>query len=166
MTAVELIRGEALAVLKAAGLEAVAAYERMTAAKQEGAVIAVGVGKIESGAAGLGDYLGERLDEETLVVREEYGRRATVELTLNAYAPRNGGAAACAAALEAAHDALLSGSGAFRHAGMEWGKVAFDKDSGLFLQQGTLRCEVFFVAVVEEESQLLLDFKLKGALET
>ena len=37
MMAVELIRGEALAVLKAAGLDAVAAYERMTAAKQEGA---------------------------------------------------------------------------------------------------------------------------------
>ena len=45
---------------------------------------------------------------------------------------------------------------------MDWGEARFDIDSGMFLQRGSLQCGAFFVASVEAETGLLLDFRLKG----
>ncbi len=166
MTAMELVRSEILHRLDIAGVTAVASYSTALAKEQSGAVIAVDIRKLETAEAGFGAYLGEHYDKVNGVWREEYGYSAELTIALDAYAPRVAGAAACGAALEKAYDALMTHSDdGLKNKAMEWGEVRWDKDSGLFLQQGTLYCGVHFIATVDEESFLLLDFKLKGALK-
>lgn len=166
MTATELVRAQVLRALEEADVPAMAAYSADKAVQPKGAVVAVDIRRLESGEAGFGAYLGERYDEERGTWQEEYGYTAQLTVALSAYASREAGAAACAAALEKSYDALMDcADDGFKSKSMEWGEVRWDKDSGLFLQQGTLRCGVYFIAAVEEEAFLLLDFKLKGALK-
>ena len=160
---VELVRQAVMERLRERGIPAEAAYDRSWAGKYEGAVIAVGVRSCTSTAAGLGGYLGEEWDEKAGTDREIYGRQAELTIALDAYAPRQAGAKACLQALEAAHDALtLSPPAGLRPGNMDWGEVRFDRDTEMFLQQGSLQAAAWFLAVVEAETGLLLSFRLKG----
>lgn len=160
---VDLVRQAVIERLRSQGVRAEAAYSRAWAGRYDGAVIAVGVRGCVSAPAGLGNYLGTERDERTGAEREVYGRRAEITLALDTYAPRDAGAGGCLAALERAHDALSDGVAAgLRPGKMDWGEARFDRDSGMFLQQGSLQCDAFFLAAVEAETGLLLDFRLKG----
>ena len=163
MSGVELVRQEIIRCLQRGGLLAEAAYDRAMAGQYDHSVIAVGIRSCETAESGLGSYLGEVYDEETAAWRAQYGRTLELTVALDAYSPDAGGPEGCCAALEKAHD-LLTGQpvGGLRFGAMDWGEVRFDRDTGMFLQQGSLRCSAFLVAAVEEESGLLLDFRLKG----
>ena len=123
----------------------------------------VGIRSCGTAESGLGNYLGETYDEETAAWRAQYGRKLELVVALDAYSPAGAGQEGCCAALERAHD-LLTGQpvSGLRFGEMDWGEVRFDRDTGMFLRQGSLRCSAFLVAAVEEESGLLLDFRLKG----
>ena len=163
MTAMETVREEVLRRLGEAGIGAMAAYSRSWAQEQSEAMLAVSICGCESTAAGLGVYLGERYDEETAAWQEEYGQRCELTVALDAYSPRTAGALACETVLERAHDVLLrSSDGGIRAMEMKWEAVCWDADSGMFLQKGRLACSVYLIAAVEEETGLLLDFRLKG----
>ena len=160
---VELVRQAVVERLRAQGVQAEAAYSREWAGRYQGAVVAVGVRGFASTSAGLGSYLGAVWDREAGTDREIYGRQAELTLALDAYAPREAGAAGCLAALEAAHDALtVSPAAGLRPGRMDWGEARFAPDSGMFVQRGSLQCGAFFVAAVEAETGLLLSFRLKG----
>ena len=163
MSGVEIVRQAVVQCLQAGGLRAEAAYSREMAAAYEETVIAVGVRSCGTAPAGFDSYLGERYDEKTASYQEQYGRRAELTIVLYAYAPRSVGAKGCGEALEAAHDLLTATAPAGLQVGeMDWGEVGVDRDTGMFLQQGSLRCSASFVAVVQEETGLLLSFRLKG----
>ena len=161
MSGVELVRQEILRRLRSGGLTAEEAYGREMAGAYAQAVIAVGIRGCETGESGLGRYLGEVYDEQTASWQERYGRNLTMTVALDAYA--EAGPEECCAALERAHD-LLTGQPAagLRFDAMDWGEARFDRDTDMFLQQGSLRCSAFLVAAVEEESGLLLKIELKG----
>lgn len=159
----EVICGEVLRRLQKAGVSAVMAYSRPRAAEE--AVVTVDLQKAESREAGLGSYLGESYNEENSCWQEEYGRRVSVMLALDAYAPRSAGAAGCGELLGKVHEVLTMRGSPFGETAMEWNEVRWDKDSGMFLQRGTISCTVVMIAAVEEENHLLLDFRLKGAVK-
>lgn len=160
---VELVRQAVLKRLRERGVQAEAAYGRAWARRYKDPVVAVGVRGFASTSAGLGNYLGAEWDQEAGTDREIYGRQAELTLALDACAPREAGAAGCLAALEAAHDALAEFPAAgLRPGKMDWGEARFDQDAEMFVQRGSLQCTAFFLAEVEAETGLLLDFRLKG----
>lgn len=162
MSGVELVRRAVLERLAACGVAAEAAYSRDWAGRYAAPVVAVGVRSCVSGPAGLGSYLGEEQDSGGRC-RELYGRQAELVVSLDAWAPRESGAAGCLRTLEAAHDALTETALAgLRPGEMDWGEVGFDRDTEMFVQRGSLRCTAFFTAAVEAETGLLLEFRLKG----
>lgn len=75
MTAAGQVRSEIVSRLKAAGLDAVAAYEDERFRERSGSVVAVGAKQAELAHAGLMNYLGERYDAESGRTVEVYGRK-------------------------------------------------------------------------------------------
>lgn len=165
MSALELVRTAVLDVLQAADIPAAAAYSDDWAAAYEAPVLTVGVGGGGSLRVGFHDYLGEWYDEKTASYQERYGKELDVSLLLDAYAPRAVGAAGCDTLLDQVQNVLTASPPAgLRMGDMEWGEVDFDRKADLFRRRATLHCSAAFVATIQEETGLLLDFKLKGEL--
>ena len=160
MSGVELVLQAVLERLRERGVAAEAAYSRDMAGRYAGPVAAVGLRSCLSAPAGLGSYLGEeRLADGRC--RDLYARQAELVLALDAYAPREAGAAGCLRTLEAAQEAL-SDAAWLRLGEMDWGEARFDGDTEMFVQRSSLRCTAFFVAAAEAETGALLAFQLKG----
>lgn len=163
VSGMELVRQAAIGRLRDRGIRAESAYGREWAGEYREPVIVVGVRSCAAKAAGLGHYLGREWDAAAGTEREVYGWQARLTLALDAYAPREAGAKGCLAALEAAHDALTGEPIAgLRPGSLEMGEAEFDRDTGMFVQRGSLQCAARFVAAAEEETGVLLDFRLKG----
>ena len=165
MSGLEQVKTALTAALERAGITAVKEYGPERIRDYAGAVITVGTRRGESRQAGLCDYLGEQEDPETGRRAEVYGRRLDITLSLDAWADRAAGAAACQEALEACHEALLSGLPAgLRPGDMTWEEVRWDQEAGMFSQRGTLRCAAYLTATAQDETGMLSDFILKGVL--
>ena len=165
MNAWELVRTAVLDVFKDAGIPAAASYSDDWAAAYDAPVLTVGVGGGGSLQVGFHDYLGAEYDEKTASYREQYGKVVEVSLLLDAYSPRSTGAAGCETILDQALNALTAAPPAgVRLGDMEWGEAGFDRTADLFRRRATLRCAAAFVATFQEETGVLLDFKLKGEL--
>jgi hypothetical protein len=164
MSGLNQVRDVIVKTLTDAGLTAVASYG--SAAKQyPGPVIAVDVAEAAGKQMAFGNYLGETYDAENGTVRELYGRRLDVSVSLEARAPA---AADCEASIEAASDALLSGGlpSGLRLSEQNWEAVSWDRATRMFLRRGCLKCRAYFTAESSGESGVLLDFTLKGVLST
>ncbi len=160
MNGLEQVKEAIAAALERAGLRAVTAYGPEKLAKYDGPVVAVGLRRGECRQAGLWDYLGESGGGEV------YGRRLDISLSLDAWAEAEIGAERCQQALERAYEAALDGLPAgIRPGEMVWEEVKWDKETGMFLRRGTLRCGAYLLATVREETGELTDFILKGVLE-
>lgn len=109
MTAAGQVRSEIVSRLKAAGLDAVTAYEDERFRERSGSVVAVGAKQAELAHAGLMNYLGERYDAESGRTVEVYGRKLKMAASLDVYAPRRKGARGCEQTAEAVSEALLDG---------------------------------------------------------
>ncbi len=165
MNALEMVRAAVLEVLQDADIPAAAAYSDDWAAAYDAPVLTVGVGSGSSVRVGFHDYLGEQYDEKTASYQERYGKVLDVSLALDAYSPRCVGTAGCEAILDQVLSALTAAPPeGIRVWDMEWGEAAFDQKADLFHRRATLRCAAAFVATIQEETGLLLDFKLKGEL--
>ena len=165
MSALELVRTAVLDALRASDIPAAAAYSADWAAAYDAPVLTVGVGGGGSLRVGFHDYLGEEYDEKTASYQERYGKVLEVSLVLDAYSPRSTGAAGCETILDQALNALTAAPPAGLRTGeMEWGEVQFDREADMFRRRAALRCTAAFVATLQEETGLLLDFKLKGEL--
>ena len=48
---------------------------------------------------------------------------------------------------------------------LSWEALTWEKETGLFLRRGKLRCEALFLAEAGEEGETFLDFILKGVMQ-
>ena len=164
----EQIRGELIRCLREGNVTTLAAYEPGKAACYDQPVVAVSLAGGETAAAGFSDYLGERYDQEQSAWVELYGKRLELSACLEAYAPEDMGAMACQKCLEEAWDALCAGrlASGVKLGEMAWEAAGWDVDTRMYRQRSTLRCSAYFIAAVQEELGLLLDFRLKGVAVT
>lgn len=157
------IRDAVIAALREAGLRAEAAFPAKWAAEAKTPLAAVAVGAAEGKAIGLCGYLGEVLDASG-ESREVYGKRLEGVITVDIRAE---GAAACQDGGETAAAVLLGGlPEGIRPGELSWEALAWEKETGLFLRRGKLRCEALFLAQTGEDTGAFLDFQLKGVLRS
>lgn len=164
MTGLNQVRAAVIQALREAGLTAVAAYDG-AARQYDGAVAAVDVAEASGKPAALGSYLGQEYDPETGTIAERYGRTLEVVLSLDVRAPS---AVDCEAGCETAADVLLSDGlpSGLRLGEQNWEAVSWDKANQMFLRKGRATGRAFFTATAEEDSGVLLDFILKGVLNS
>ena len=154
------IRDAVIRALREEGLAAEAAFPAKWAAERKTALATVAVGAAEGRALGFCGYLGEtRGDGEA---REVYGKRLEGVITVDIRAER---AADCQEGGETAAAALLGGlPEGIRPGELRWEALAWEKETGLFLRRGSLKCEALFLAESQGEDPVFLDFILKGVL--
>ena len=154
------IRDAVISALRTEGLAAEAAFPEKWAAERKTPLATVAVGTAEGRALGFDGYLGEIRGEDGQV-REVYGKRLEGVITIDLRAER---AAACEEGGETAAAALRGrlpeGS---RRGDRRWEALSWEKQTGLFLRRGTLRCESLFLAETSGGPEFL-DFILKGVL--
>lgn len=157
------IRDAVTAALRDAGLAAEAAFPAKWAAERKTPLATVAVGAAEGKALGFCGYLGEARDESG-AAREVYGKRLEGTVTVDLRAER---AADCEGGVELAAAVLLGGlPEGIRPGELSWEALAWEKETGLFLRRGSLRCEALFLAESGEDGGVFLDFQLKGVLRS
>ena len=157
------VRDAVISALNGAGLTALAAYPHRQAGRYDGPVAAVAVGAAEGAALGFCNYLGEAWDETAGTVREIYGKQLEGDITVEVRAQR---AAECETGCETAAEVLLGGLPAgIRPGELRWEAIRWEKETGMFLRRGCLRCRAVFVAQEREDGEAFLDFILKGVME-
>ena len=76
-------------------------------------------------------------------------------------------AADCEQGCETAAEVLLERLPAgIRPGELNWEALTWERETGLFLRRGRLRCRAYFLARAEEGDTVFLDFRLKGAVTT
>lgn len=157
------IRDAVIDALRQAGLEAEAAFPAKWAAERNTPLATVAVGAAEGKAIGFCGYLGETRDAygET---REVYGKQLKGVISVDIRAARaadcqDGGETAAAVLLGKLPEGIRPGE-------LSWEALAWEKETGLFLRRGRLRCESLFLAESGEEDGVFLEFILKGVLRS
>lgn len=157
------VRDAVIAALEEAGLKALTVFPQERMRQYDGAVAAVGVGTVEGKAMGFCNYLGQTYDQEAGTVRELYGKQLEAVITVDVRADR---AADCESGCAAAAEVLLSGLPAgIRGGELNWEGLKWEKETGMFLRRGSLRCRAVFVARSGGDETAFLDFILKGVME-
>ena len=157
------VRDAVVAALGDAGLTAVAAYPDERMKKYSGPVAAVAVGAAEGKTVGFCNYLGEIYDDTVGTVQELYGKLLEGDISVSIRAER---AADCERGCEAAADVLLSGlPEGIRPGELQWEALKWERNTGMFLRQGKLRCQAAFTARAQEDGEVFLDFILKGVMQ-
>lgn len=157
------MRDAVIGALRAGGLEAEAAFPAKWAAERKTPLATVAVGAAEGKALGFCGYLGESRDD-CGKVREVYGKRLEGTVTVDVRAE---GAADCEDGGETAAAVLLGSlPEGIRPGELSWEALAWEKETGLFLRRGKLRCEALFLAEAGEDGGVFLDFMLKGVLRS
>ena len=158
------VRDAVLAALQTEGLEALAAFPAGRARQYGGPVAPVSVGAAEGRMLGLCSYLGEIYDEAAGAVKELYGKQLEAVIFVDVRGAR---AADCESGCETAAEVLLGRLPAgIRPGEVRWEALAWEKETGMFLRRGQLRCQAVFAAKGGEEGTAFLDFVLKGVLKT
>ena len=141
-----------------------AAFPPERVKQYDGAVAAVSVGTAEGKAVGFCNYLGQVWDEEAGTVEELYGKQLEAVITVEIRAAR---ASLCEEGCAAAAEVLLGRLPAgIRPGELNWEALTWERETGLFLRRGRLRCRAYFLARAEEGDTVFLDFRLKGAVTT
>lgn len=152
--------------LQRSGLNAVTAMDSSRAARWREAVAAVAVSQVICACGGFQNYLGVERDPETGKEREVYGREAELTLSLDIFAPRDGGADACQRAAETAVETLVcQGAAGLAALEVRTGGVEFLERDGLYRQQVVCRCGAWLTARADEEAGAFTDFEVKGRME-
>lgn len=156
------IRDAVVRALREQGLAAEAAYPAKWAAERKTSLATVDVGAAEGRALGFCGYLGETLGEDGKT-REVYGKRLEGVISVDIRAER---AADCQEGGETAAAVLLGGlPEGIRPGELSWEALAWEKETGLFLRRGRLKCETLFLAEAGEDGGVFQDFVLKGVLQ-
>ncbi|MEY8387177.1 hypothetical protein AALC17_07740 [Oscillospiraceae bacterium 38-13] len=156
------IRDAVISALREGGLAAEAAFPARWAPEGKNPLATVGVEAAEGKHMAFSGYLGERTSPSGRV-REIYGRRLEGVISVDIRAER---ALDCESGGETAAAVLLGGlPEGIRPGELAWEALAWEKETGLFLRRGRLRCEALFLAEAGEESEVFLNFILKGVLQ-
>lgn len=157
------IRDAVISALRAEGLAAEAAFPGKWAAERKTPLASVSVGAAEGRALGFCGYLGETRGKDG-EAREVYGKRLEGVITVDVRGPR---AADCEEGGETAAAVLLGKlPEGIRPGELSWEALAWEKQTGLFLRRGKLRCEALFLAESGDGEPEFLDFMLKGVLRS
>ena len=157
------IRDAVICALRDGGLAAEAAFPARWGAGRKSALASVSVGAAEGRALGFRGYLGESRGADGQV-REVYGRRLEGVVSVDVRARR---AAECQEGAETASAVLLGGlPEGVRPGELRWEALAWEKETGLFLLRGELKCEALFLAESGDGGPEFLDFRLKGVLRS
>lgn len=164
LTGAAMVRAAIVEALKDAGLPTFPAWERARLGELKGPAAIVGVEELTGSDAALWDYLGleERPGGGTL---ERYGRRLSLKLFIEVYAPRSQ-AAECEAALETVEALLLeTGVAGLRTETLRRGAVEHDRASGYLKCRCTASSGAYVTALRAGEDAVLTDFELKGVVK-
>ena len=150
--------------LAAEGMAALDAYPDQRARRYGCPVAAVAVETAESWTVGFCNYLGEVFDTGAGAPRELYGKQLEAVISIEIRGQR---AADCEQGCETAAEVLLERLPAgIRPGELNWEALTWERETGLFLRRGRLRCRAYFLARAEEGDTVFLDFRLKGAVTT
>ena len=156
------IRQAVIDALCEAGLHALAAFPDCRAPRDTPSTT-VAVGAAEGTALGFCNYLGQQYDPEQGTVTECYGKLLDGEISVEIRAP---GASGCEQICEQAAEVLLGGLPAGIRPGELRGEaICWEKETGMFLRRGSLRCRAVFTALAREDGETFLDFTLKGVMK-
>ena len=161
MTAVGQVKRAVAAAIEAAGCAAIESYSEEQLKRYATAVAAVGTKETVIEESGAAQYLGEKVDEATQETVSVYGRKMLLTLLIEVYAPRTLGAAGCEKAAEAVTplpEGLKLGS-------LQWGKIGWDKTTGMFRLDASAKYAAYFVAEAAEDETVFTDFVLKGTVK-
>lgn len=160
------IRGAIVDHLRAAGLEAVTAWEGGGRLERDCPVVAVSLRKCGVASGGFANYLGERLGEDSGLWEAVYGRRVTLTLGLDLYASVAVGGQAVEATFEKLVTALTENPmEGMNLEAISCGEIGYDEGERLLKQTAEAECQLYLYAV-EAEGDSFLDFKVKGGLTT
>lgn len=162
MKGLEELREAAAEFLNEKGVTAVTAWSGEARRRHSGPVTAVTLRSCEGGPAGFRDYLGERYNLERDVWEELYGKRATLTLGLDIYAPKSWGEGGCAAHFARLAEVLADdGPEGLTVQQLRCGETVYDQAEGLFRCKAEAVCEVYLYAVAEDGGAFA-DFRVKG----
>lgn len=157
------VKQAVIRALNEAGITAMGAFPDSKAKSYPGAVATVAVGAAEGKPMGFCNYLGETYDHEAGTVRELYGKQLEGDIAVDIRADR---AADCEDGCQQAAEVLLGGlPSGIRPGELRWEALVWEKTTGMFLRKGHLLCQAVFVAQSQEDSELFLDFILKGVMQ-
>jgi len=157
------MRDAVISALRSGGLAAEAAFPGKWAAERKTALATVSVETAEGRDLGFCGYLGESRGPSG-EAREVYGKHLAGTIAVDIRAER---AAECEAGGETAAAVLLGKlPEGIRPGELSWEALAWEKQTGLFLRRGKLRCEALFLAEAGDEGPEFLDFILKGVLQS
>ena len=153
--------------LKAEGLCAAAAYERVPLERGGQPLVCVSVRGAERTGSGFAEYLGVFADPETGVEHETFGMRADVELGMDVYVSKKSENAAmeCVRVFDEAARAVSALSAGWRLRSISCGEPEPDGETGLFRCKGSMRGTAYLIAQPEGDSGAFTDFILKGVLK-
>ena len=160
--ALNTLRQSVVELLREYGLYAVTAMEPDSRKRWDGPVAAVSLSRVVCAAGGFRDYLGLRYNRDTGNEDEIYGRAVELTLSLDLYAPRNGGESACQQALGVMAEALTChGAGGLSVGELHTESVEFLERDGLYRLPVKCTCKGWLVAAVDS-SGAFVDFEVKG----
>lgn len=163
--ALSALREAVIRQLRQNGINAVAAMDSARANRWREAVAAVCVSRMTCAPGGFQNYLGVHTDQESQKRRELYGRAAELTLTLEIFAPRDGGGSACQNAAETAAECLVcQGAAGLDALEIQTGRVDFLEREGLYRQEVSCRCAAWLVARTDDEGEAFADFEVKGRM--
>ena len=149
--------------LRRGGLPAVAAMEGRRAGRWRETVAAVSLSRVACAPGGFQDYRGVWTDPDSGKKREVYGRQAEITLTLDVYAPREGGESACQRGAETAAELLMcQGAAGLAALELRWGPVEFREELGMYRLPVSCRCGAWLTARTDGETGVFTDFEVKG----
>ena len=166
MTAVKQVKRAVAAAIAAAGGAAEESYSAEKFKMSESAVTAVGVRETVIEPGGGLEYLGRRTDEGTQGVREVYGRRMALKLSMDVFAPRALGADGCEEAAERVMQALMTAlPEGLKLRELHLGQTEWDKVTGMFRLRASAAYEAYFLCEMVEDETVFTDFVLKGTVK-
>lgn len=166
MTAIKQVKRAVVKAIADAGGMAVESYSAEKFRMSERAVTAVGARETVIEPRGGLEYLGQRADEKTQEVREVYGRRMALTLSLDIYAPRELGADGCETAAETVMQALMTAlPEGLRLREMQLGQTEWDKVTGMFRLCASAGYAAYFLCERAEDETVFTDFVLKGTVK-
>lgn len=155
------IRRAVISALQAAEMTALEAFPAGRAKAYGDPVAAVGVGAAKCRAMSFCNYLGE-IETAGGAVKELYGKQIEGVIAVDI---RGHGAADCESGCETAAEVLLGGlPSGIRPGELTWEALCWEKETGMFLRRGQLRCQALFLAQASEDGLPFSDFILKGVI--
>ena len=160
--ALNLLRQSTVELLNECGIHAVTAMDAAPRKRWEDPVAAVALSRVVCAAGGFRDYLGLKTDPDTGEECELYGRGVELTVSMDIFAPRDGGEQACQDTLAVMAEAVTCrGLGGLTVLEVNAGRVEFQERDGLYRLPVSCLCKGWLVARVDAGGAFA-DFEVRG----